>query len=86
MRKRLVQVEYKIAQFRFKMPVYKCVFGIFQRVEIKQPNDILRQVMAEIVQSVVPEAVPFPPRLLVQVTLVTPTLSEDHLGLWCFGQ
>jgi len=30
---------------------------------------------AEIVQLVVPEAVPLPPRLLVQVTLVTPTLS-----------
>jgi len=29
------------------MPVYKCVFGIFQRIEIKQPNDILRQVMPE---------------------------------------
>ena len=30
----------------------------------------------EIVQVVVPEAVPLPPRLLVQVTLVTPTSSE----------
>ena len=27
-------------------------------------------------QLVVPEAVPLPPRLLLQVTLVTPTLSE----------
>ena len=29
------------------MPVYKCVFGIFQRIEIKQLNDILRQLMPE---------------------------------------
>jgi hypothetical protein len=31
---------------------------------------------SEIVQSVVSDAVPVPPRLLVQVTLVTPTSSE----------
>ena len=32
--------------------------------------------MFEIVQLVVPEAVLFPPRLFVHVTLVTPMLSE----------
>jgi hypothetical protein len=42
---------------------------------------------AEIVQSVVPEAVPLPPRLLVQVTLVTPhgtrtDISRPHLTIY----
>ena len=57
---------------RVSVPVFRAVSWAVTVITLSPScNDML-----EIVQLVVPEAVPFPPRSFCQVTLVTPTLSE----------
>ena len=46
--------EKQIGKILLKLRVNKCILGIFQGIQIKQPNDILRQIMPEKLLRTIP--------------------------------